>query len=655
MKHNARGPRDSKPKNQTARRRARYQNGKSGNGMGNGAQGLTALRAATIASTKKRIEGTFYALLIVLCFFAGRMLQLQAMNRTGAFDGKDEMFVKRQILAAPRGQILAADGTALAVTANEYDIAVNPRAVSDKDKMAGLFAKTLGGQSGEYFPLLQKTTRADGSKNYYVRVARRVDEERVDKLRALMGPPKNGKENRDQRAARKAFWEAVTLEPTPRRQYPLGNFAAQLIGFTTAAGKGVDGLERAWNKELSGRPGEIVSQVDAQGRPIPGFVREEVEPVSGRTLVTTLDPEIQAAAQETMEELVKKYKPNFATAIVMRPQTGEVVAMVTAPSFDLNTRPQNVVELATNRCTQFAYEPGSTFKIITAAAAIESVPNWQSHSFYCNGVQRVGKHSMHCWVNSTSKRRHGDEDLSESIRDSCNFGVYGFARLMGAPTLLEYSRRFGLGDRIDLAKLPEHPGLLPRNSPREWSPEQLANFSFGQGMLMTPLQLVRVAATIANEGVMMQPQLIKEIRDEQGNTLQTFAPKVEGRVIKAETAKTVLQMMQRVVMEGTARQYIFVPGYASAGKTGSAQKADGPRGYAAGKFISSFVGAIPAQKPEFVILVMADEPRGSHWGSEVCGPAYTAIAEKAMLRLRLQKGALAPAPDANLMERKKDL
>jgi cell division protein FtsI/penicillin-binding protein 2 len=590
----------------------------------------------------------------VMCFFAGRMVQLQAMNRTGAAEGKDEMFVQRQILAAPRGQILAADGTALAVTANEYDIAVNPRAVSDKGKMAGLLAQTLGGSSGEYSQSLQKTTRANGTKNYYVRVARHVDEERVDKLRALMLPPKNGKESRDQRTARKAFWEAVTLEPTPRRQYPLGNFAAQLIGFTTAAGKGVDGLERAWNKELSGSPGEIVSQVDAQGRPVPGLVRQETEPVAGRTLVTTLDPEIQAAAQETMEELVKKYKPNFATAIVMRPKTGEIVAMVTAPAFDLNTRPKNVVELATNRNMQFAYEPGSTFKIITAAAAIERVPDWQSHSFYCNGVQQVGKHNMHCWINSTSKRRHGDEDLSESIRDSCNFGVYGFARLMGAPALLDYAKRFGLEDRINLAKLPEHPGLLPKNAPQNWSAEQLANFSFGQGMLMTPMQLARVASTIANDGVMMQPQLIKEIRDEQGKVLQSFEPKIEGRVIKPETAKLVLQMMQRVVMEGTAKKYIFVPGYASAGKTGSAQKADGPRGYAAGKFISSFVGAIPAQKPEYVILVMADEPHGSHWGSEVCGPAYTAIAEKAMLRLRLQKGANAPAPDANLMERKKE-
>lgn len=641
MKRKTNGTRAGKLKKTSAARRSQR----------GGAQSRAASAEAAIKSTRRRIEGAFYFLVVALFFFAGRMVQLQAMNRSDSRLSEDNMFVKRKVLPAPRGQILAADGTALAITTNEYDIAINPRAISNKSKMAELLVQTVGGSTAEYLELMEKVERTDGSKNYYVRVARRVDEARIDKLRALMRPPKGGKESRIERAARKAFWEPVSLEATPRRQYPLGNFASQIIGFTTNTGAGADGLEQAWNKELAGQNGEIISQVDAQGRPLPGFVKEQSEPMAGRSLVTTLDPEIQAGAQAAMEELVAKFKPNFATAIVMRPKTGEIVAMVTAPSFDLNNRPQNIVELATNRCTQFAYEPGSTFKIITAAAAIESVPNWRNRSFYCNGVQKVGKHSMHCWVNSTSQRRHGNEDLSRSIRDSCNFGVYGFARLMSAQTLFDYTERFGLGQSVEFDKLAEHPGYLPKNEPRQWSAEQLANFSFGQGMLMTPLQLTRVASTVANDGVMMKPMLIKEVRDEQGGVLRSFKPEEEGRVIKPETAKLVLGMLERVVQEGTARKFIFVPGYASAGKTGSAQKADGPRGYAAGKFISSFVGAIPAKNPEFVILVMADEPRGSHWGSEVCGPAYQAIAEKAMLRLRLQEGASAPAPDRTLMER----
>lgn len=637
MRRNARGTRKTVLKKKNALQRAKRQK-----------------RSTPSQEHKRRIH--WLSILLLACFMVlgGRMVHLQMKGRIDSEPTREGMFAQRRVLVAPRGQILAADGTALAVTAHQYDIAVNPRAVSEKEKMATIFVQTLGGSREKYLEDLNKVTRANGEKNYYVRVARGVEEERVEKLRALMLPPKDGKESRSQRTERKEFWAPVSLEPTPRRQYPLGNFASQLIGFTTTAGKGVEGLERAWEKELAGRDGEIIAQVDARKRPIPGFVREQVKPVPGQNVVTTIDPVIQAAAQATMDELVEKFRPNFATAVVMRPKTGEIVAMVTAPSFDLNNRPANVVELATNRNLQFAYEPGSTFKIITAAAAIESVPNWRQHSFVCNGRQLVGKHNMRCWVYSTAKRRHGDVDLSESIRDSCNFGVYGFARLMGADTLLDYTKRFGLEKTVGLARLAEHPGLLPKNDPARWSPEQLANFSFGQGMLMTPLQLVQVMATLANDGIMMKPLLVKELRNEREEVLQRFSPQEVGQIVEPETARLVMKMMERVVKEGTASKYIFVPGYASAGKTGSAQKSDGPRGYAAGRFISSFVGATPAENPEFVTLIMADEPHGSHWGSEVCGPAYAAIAESAMLRLRLQKGAEAPAPDEALMERSKD-
>ncbi|MDF2439943.1 MAG: hypothetical protein JWN98_927 [Abditibacteriota bacterium] len=607
-----------------------------------------------LSGTQKRIEGTFYLLLLPLVFFAGRLVQLQGMAPAGASSSSSngEVFAKKKVLPARRAQILATDGTAMAVTLEEFDVCANPRAIADKEKMAELLGETIGGDEGEYLEALNKITKGNGKPNYYVKLARHVDETRIDKLRKLMKPTKQ--ESRRSRAERQKFWAPITLEPSPRRHYPLSSFASQLIGFTMGDGRGVDGLEQAWDKELAGKPGEVISQVDARQRPVPGFVREYRAPSPGRSIVTTIDPQIQAAADEVLETLVKKYKPNFATAIVMRPQTGEIVAMSTAPLYDLNRRPNNVVQLATNRSINFGYEPGSTFKIITAAAAIENVPDWRSKEFYCAGVQKVGKHSMHCWVNSTSQRQHGSEDLSRSIRDSCNFGVYGFARAMGARTLLNYAEKFGLTEKCEVAGLSESPGLLPRNDPDDWSAEQLANFSFGQGMLLSPLQLVRLTGSFANEGVMMKPYLVKELRDEQGQVVKEFKPQVLRRVMEPETAREVTKMMVRVITEGSARKFVWVPGYQTAGKTGSAQKADGPRGYAAGKFISSLVGFVPAQKPQFVILVMADEPKGSHWGSEVCGPAFNDIANRAMLQLRVKDGASAPAPDPALMTRPKD-
>ncbi|HEX8236315.1 MAG TPA: penicillin-binding protein 2 [Abditibacteriaceae bacterium] len=601
--------------------------------------------------TKRRIEGVVYFLAVPLLFLGYRFVKLQALENRAPQDGTTSALglqtaTRRRVIMPRRAEILAADGTAMAVTLDEYAVCANPRAVKEKEKMARLIAQAIGGSQDEYLQLLNKTTHADGSANYYVRLAKRVDESLVKKLKEMMKSPPDA--TRASRAIRRKFWEPITLEPTPRRNYPLGEFASQLIGFTTNDGQGADGLEYAWNKELGGKPGEVVAQVDTRNRPVPGFVQEWRAPSPGRSIVTTIDPNIQSDTDATLREIYKKYKPNFASAIVMRPRTGEIVAMSTAPSFDPNKRPKNIAEVATNRGLSFVYEPGSTFKIITAAAAVENVPDWRSHSFMCNGIDNVGGRPMRCWVNSTSQRRHGDEDLSEGIRDSCNFAMYGFARLIGAPRLLDYAKRFAIDEPVNLAGLREGRGYLA-GKPQEWGARQLASFSFGQGMSITPLQLIRVGATIANDGVMMKPMLIKELRDEQNKVVQAFEPEVDRRVVKTETAHEVRDMMERVTREGASRVLAFVPGYQTAGKTGSAQKAEGPRGYAAGKFISSFMGFVPSRNPEFVILILADEPHGSHWGSEVCGPAFGAIASKAMLHLRLRQGTRAPAPSPALM------
>jgi cell division protein FtsI/penicillin-binding protein 2 len=434
--------------------------------------------------TRRRIEWTFYLLLLPLFLLGWRLVQLQGLHSREAGEKESGLtmatLTQRQVLPARRADILAADGTAMAVTLDEYTVAANPRAISEKDKpkLAQLIAQNIGGDANEYSKLLQKTTRPDGSPNYYVRLARRVSEERVERLRSLIRARKS--DTRKERAARKAFWEPVTLEKTPRRAYPLGNFASQLIGFTNSNGQGMDGLEWSFDKKLGGQAGEIISQVDSRGRPIPGLVQKRQDPVPGETVVTTIDPAIQAAADSTMQEIVAKYKPKNAIALVMNPKTGEIAAMATAPSFDLNNRPKNVSDLGTNRAVNFAYEPGSTFKIITAAAAVETVPGWQGKAFNCNGIAPVGGRPMRCWVYSTSQRAHGNEDLSEGIRDSCNFCMYGFARIMGPSTMKQYAEKFGIGESIEFGGLRAQPGWLAPK-PQEWGVRQLASFSFGQG------------------------------------------------------------------------------------------------------------------------------------------------------------------------------
>ena len=604
-------------------------------------------------TSQNRIEKVFYifAGLFVVC--GGRVAWMQTMSHASTATVSDASFERALSLPARRGQLLARDGTAMAVTIDEYTVAANPRGWSneEKDRAALQLSATLGVEQSAIRAKLDEINKPNGTKNYYVKLAEHVDETHAHALRKLMGPPKHKSETRKVRSARKKFWETLSVEASPRRHYPLGQFAPQLIGFTTNSGLGADGMEAAWQKTLGGEDGKREALVDAQGRAVPGTVRVWKEPTDGESVQTTIDPKIQQAADQTLTEVWKKYRPNFAVAVVMKPDTGEIVAISTAPNFDLNKRPKNMVDIATNRAFSYAYEPGSTWKIITAAAAVENVPNWESKSFYINGVAPIGKHSIHDWQFWSGKVQAGNKGLSEGIRDSSNVCMWHFAQLMPRNTLPDYAKKFGIGTKPDLPGFNVSPGYLPRSNPQSWSLAQWANFSFGQGMMITPLQLAQIGCVVANDGVMMKPMLVKSIRDARGQTIKSFAPKVDRRVIKVETARAVKTMLRRVVSEGTARKYIFVPGYASAGKTGSAQKAVGKTGYKAGKFISSFVGMIPLDKPKYVIAVMADEPKSSHWGSETCGPAFTSIAQEAVTSMRLEEGSHAPAPNPNLMER----
>ena len=603
------------------------------------------------SKSRKRIEKAFYVVGGAFVLLGGKVLWMQAVPEASATALSDKTFTRAEILPARRGQILGADGTAMAVTIDEYTIVANPRAYSavNKDKLARVLASIIGGNEKDYRAELNETQRANGTANYYVRLARHVDENRAQKLIDLMGP--QPKETRKARTMRKEFWANVHLEASPRRHYPMGQFAPQLVGFTTNSGIGVDGMEKAWDETLDGAPGARESLIDAQGRAVPGTVTTWKEPVEGETVVTTIDPKIQAVADATMTRIYQKYKPNFCVAVVMKPTTGELVAVSTAPGYDPNNRPANMVDLATNRAFSYNYEPGSTWKIITASAAVENIPDWQNKQFFINGVTQAGKYTIHDWQFWSGRVKPGMKGLSEGIRDSSNVTMYDFAKLMPRHVLRDYARKFGIGDKEDLPGFNVARGYLAGSDPKTWSAAQYANFSFGQGMMITPLQLAQIGSVVANDGVMMKPMLIKEVRDARGKTIKTYQPEALRRVIQPETANEVTKMMRRVVYEGSARNSVFVPGYATVGKTGSAQKAVGKAGYSAGKFISSFVGFLPMDKPQYVIAVMADEPHGSHWGSEVCGPAFTDIAKEAMLAMRLEEGADAPQPDPNLMER----
>ncbi|MBI3923801.1 MAG: stage V sporulation protein D, partial [Armatimonadetes bacterium] len=401
------------------------------------------------------------------------------------------------------------------------------------------------------------------------------------------------------------------------------------------------GIEYYWDNVLGGRPGKMEAEVDARGNPIPNGRKRFIAPVEGKHVILTIDDKIQFYTEQALQKTWERYHPNWVTAIAMCPKTGEILAMATRPGFDANHILPGSIRFTSNPAVGFPYEPGSTFKIVTASAVLQDLPpEVAQKKFNCSGTIQVGKHTIHCWILAKEGRGHGPQDLADGIKNSCNIAMVGFSKYLGPDRLHNYARLFGVAERTGLGCPYEQKGDLPATS--TWDSARLANISFGQSLTVTPIQLLRAVSTIANGGEMMQPFIVRELRSQEGDLVQSFHPKVVRQVVTRETARKVAAMMERVVSEGTGK-LAAVPGYHVSGKTGSAQKVEHGV-YARGKFVSSFVGFLPAEDPKIAVLVVADEPKGSHWGSVVCGPAFSEIASKSMMRLKVEPALIAERP-----------
>jgi cell division protein FtsI/penicillin-binding protein 2 len=578
----------------------------------------------TLAETRTRIECLCYVLLLFTGLLVARLVIFQVFQHHPSSRSE----TKREIIVPRRAGIYTRDGVALAVSPQGTEICANPRAVLDKETAAARLAPALHLSYAELLDALNKT-EVGGRKNYFVRLQPVADAEMAKSVESItMQLAQEGKAASEQ---------AIYARPFNYREYPRGDFASQLIGFVDCDNKGVQGIEFSWNNMLSGKIGYREAEVDARGNPIPNGRSRFVAPVEGKHVVLTIDDQIQSYAEQAAQAAVDKYHPNWMTAIVMNPRTGEILAMATRPGFDPNNiRPDQLGHREINRAVSDPYEPGSTFKLVTASAALETLPAEKLMTrINCRGTLRVGKHTIRCWIFGKEGRGHGPQTLAEGIKNSCNIAMIGYARMIGKERLYRYAQLFGVGETTNVGCAREKTGVLP---PLEsWDQARLANIAFGQGLTLTPIQLLRIVATIANGGVMMQPFIVKEIRSIEGKTVTSFHPKVLRRVISEEAARRLTAMMEKVVTEGTGK-LAAVKGYRVAGKTGSAQKVVKGR-YRA--FVSSFVGFLPAEDPKIAIVVVADEPHESHWGSVVCGPVFAEIASKSMMRLQLERTLLA--------------
>lgn len=415
------------------------------------------------------------------------------------------------------------------------------------------------------------------------------------------------------------------------RVYPNRSMLSQVVGFLNHDHKGVLGIEKTMEDVLQGTNGSRYVEMDRTGREIVPYRGLETPAKDGCDVTLTVDMGLQNIVESELAAACAEYKPKDAAAIMMRPQTGEILAVASWPTFDLNKPGESKPEQTKDRPIVDMVEPGSTFKIVTTSAVIEERLVTPETTIFCeNG------HFQYAGRVLRDAHPMGLLTVHQILEKSSNIGVAKLALQLGDTKLYEYVRRFGFGERTGVALTGEIPGLV--NPPHRWNKLDITRIPMGQSVAVTPIQMVTAMSTIANGGKLMKPMIISKVTDPDGRPVASFQPEVVRQVISRETAKKITAALKDVVSKQGTAQKAAVPGFAVAGKTGTAQKIDPKGGYMQGRYVVSFVGFMPADQPRFTLLVLLDDPvtnAGEAYGGLVAGPIFSRMAEKAARYLDL--------------------
>lgn len=529
-----------------------------------------------------------------LQFVKGNELQAKA----------ESLRIREKPVAASRGDILDRNGNKLAVSISADSIAVSPPEIKadEAEDVAKFLSETL---ELDYDTVYKKIS----SGRSFEWIKRKVDFASSEKI-----------QEKD--------FKGVSIIQETQRFYPEGQLAANVLGFAGIDNQGLDGIEISMDEILKGKDGSTVAEYDAKSREIPQAVHRYNSPVDGYNVSLTIDETIQYFCERELDALMaQENKPKGAVAVVMRPKTGEILAMASRPTYDPNNYGKYETIDYRNKAVTDTYEPGSTFKILVSAAAMEEGLVTPDERFYDPGYIKVGKERIKCWRHY---RPHGSQSFTEVVQNSCNPGFVEIGLRLEKKEkglLYKYLRAFGIGSTTGIRLPGEAAGIMTQEE--NLRDINIATISIGQGIAVTPLQLVTAVSAVANGGVLMAPQVVREITDDEGNVITPFTPKEIRRVVSKQTAETMCEILETVVSQGTGRTG-YVEGYRVGGKTGTAQKA-GKGGYMDGKYVASFIGLAPINNPELVILVAVDEPSGSATGGgAVAGPIFQKIMEDSL-------------------------
>lgn len=502
-----------------------------------------------------------------------------------------------------RGGVFDVHYRELAVTLDTQSIGAHPRQMENRGVVARRLAKVLRKNR-------KALAKQLSTKHPFVWIKRQAASQEVAAVKALALP-------------------GVVFKPAHNRFYPNQSLAGQVIGFTGVDGSGLEGVEFHYDTYLRGQTDRFTVLRDARGR---GFNAEHavLPNYTGNNVILTIDANIQFVAEQALKTTVREFDANSGMALVMEPKTGAILAMAHYPFIDPNNYQGFKRQRWRNRIVTDAFEPGSTMKIFTAAAAIESKSSSSQSIFYCeNGSYRLGPNVIH----DTHPR--GWLTVTKIIKFSSNIGAAKVAGAMGKETFYQILDRFGFGSKTGIDCPGETTGQLA--SPRYWKPIDMANIAFGQGVAVSALQLVTAASAIANDGVLMKPYLVQAVTDQQGRIIKNTTPEPIRRAISSRTARTVRRIMATVVDEGGTGVKAALASYAVGGKTGTAQKIDPDGSYSKKRFIASFIGFAPVDRPKAVVLVAIDEPLKRHYGGTVAAPAFKRITQATL-------GYLAASP-----------
>lgn len=551
---------------------------------------------------KKRLFFALFCVVLWGILLIIRVCYIQTVKAEDLQKMAYEQQTRDRLITAKRGSLLDRNGEEIAATQSVCAVSVIHNQLENKEQAASFLSRKL---NLDYDDVLKKVSK----KVALVRIKKRVDEKAAQEIR-------------------QANIKGIVVDEDVERVYPFGNLASHVIGFVGGDNQGIIGLESKYEKYLSGKEGKILTLTDSRGLEI-SDAQERIEPERGYDIVTSLDVSVQKFAQQTIAKAVEAKNAKRGLIIVMNPQNGEIYALADYPEFDLNepfeinndelkakwntlTEKQQNDELNKmwrNTAINDTYEPGSTFKIVTSSAGLETGAVTPSDTFVCNGYYIAGDRMIKCW---RYPRTHGSETFVQGVQNSCNPVFMAVAQRMGAETFYDYMVKFGFTQKTGVDLNGEAVGIIHKKE--NIGPVELATMSFGQSFQITPLQLLRAASAIVNGGYLITPHFAVKAVNEKGHE-EVFDFEKGEQIISGETSTQMREILESVVSQGTGSK-TYISGYKIGGKTATSEKL--PR--RSGKYIASFMSFAPADNPKVMCLVLIDEPQGVYYGGTVAGP-----------------------------------